>query len=520
MPLPSGGEWPPKHLHEPLQTVDRWEAWWSGEQDHLERVYGGARSAQQQHWDRARPSQYSGGVVGTVSRWFWGAPPTGVEKPVRYHTPLAADLATTAGTVLVGEAPEITADTDARQAGLDQLLDDVGLRATLIEAAETAAAAGGAYLRVSRDPAIELPIVTVHPQSRVVPEHRWGRLVAATLTSTLPPLDDRDHGVWRHLERHEQGVVYHGLYYGDATKLGRPMPLADHPATADLAGIVDPDGGIGTGIDTLDVVHWPWQRPTRIWTTPPAMWWGRSIYQGGVERALDALDEAWTSWMRDLRLGKARIHVPRDYLRPGKPGDGAVFDLDREIYIPVQAMPAEGLQIVAQQFAIRVAEHRDTVAELTAAAVRGAGLSGQTLGLGDGVAMTATEVAAKERQTLTSRGRWELYAVPAIRELVTLIAALTGQPLAAPPRITLADSVVASGRELAETADLLRRADAASDQVIVRGLHSDWTDAEVAEEVARLTAARQTSILTPIPEDDLDDDIIPGSGPEPESGDE
>ncbi len=513
MGLPAGGEWPPKHLHDALQTVDRWEAWWSGEQDHLERAYGGARSAQQQHWDRARPSQYAGGVVGAVSRWFWGSPPAGVEKPIRYHAPLAADLAVTAGTVLVGEAPEITTD-DRRQADLDSLLDDVGLRATLIEAAETAAAAGGAYMRVSRDPVSDLPITTVHPPSRVVSEHRWGRLLAATLTTTLPPLDDRSTGVWRHLERHEPGVVYHGLYHGDAARLGRPMPLVDHPHTADLADIVDADGAVATGIDLLDVVHWPWQRPTRIWTAPPAMWWGRSIFQGGVERALDALDEVWTSWMRDLRLGKARIHVPRDYLRPGKPGDGAVFDLDREVYTPVQAMPAEGMQIQAQQFAIRVAEHRETVAELTASAVRGAGLSGQTLGLGDGVAMTATEVAAKERQTLTSRGRWELYAKPAIRDLVLLVAALSGQPLPAPPRITLADSVVASGRELAEIAETLRRADAASDEVIVRGLHPDWTDAEVMEEVTRLVRGRQTMIVAP--EDPGLDDTLGLDGGEAE----
>lgn len=36
---------------------------------------------------------------------------------------------------------------------------------------------------------------------------------------------------------------------------------------------------------------------------------GRSDYKG-VEPMLNAFDETWSSWMRDLKVGRARIFVP------------------------------------------------------------------------------------------------------------------------------------------------------------------------------------------------------------------
>ncbi len=52
----------------------------------------------------------------------------------------------------------------------------------------------------------------------------------------------------------------------------------------------------------------------------------------GLETELDGLDEAISSWMRDVRLGKARLIVLHSYLENIGRGKGAVSEPDREVY--------------------------------------------------------------------------------------------------------------------------------------------------------------------------------------------
>src|SRR5690606_13784072 len=132
-----------------------------------------------------------------------------------------------------------------------------------------------------------------------VPEWRWKRLAAVTFWSILEQDGQR---VVRHLERHERGRIVHQLYEGSADDLGRPIPLSEHPATEWAADVVNADSAIETGTQRLTAAYVPNVRPSRAWRGVPQLApLGRSDFDG-IEGLLDALDETYTSWMRDVRL--------------------------------------------------------------------------------------------------------------------------------------------------------------------------------------------------------------------------
>ncbi|GHH67569.1 hypothetical protein GCM10017673_14780 [Streptosporangium violaceochromogenes] len=509
MPLPNGGGiWPPHHLtpiHHQYATLD---AWFRGGADELALLYGaqgaGARPTN-------RPSQYRGGIVGATARWFWGAPTPAGERRTKLHVPVASDIATMSSDLLFSEPPSLTVENVQTQERIEELVEN-GLQATLLEGAEVGAALGDYYLRAVWDTQVaEKPWLAVVHADAAVPEWRWGKLAAVTFWRVVEQ-DDRTY--LRHLERHEPGHILHGLYRGEAGDLGKQIPLSSTPATAGLEPVIE------TRIPKLTAVHVPNMRPNRDWRNLPAgAPLGRSDFAGPVLGLMDALDETYTSWMRDIRLGKGRLHVPKNYLEKLGPGQGAAFDPDRELYEGLDTLgAADGkMEITATQFAIRVAEHRDTGAELLAAILRATGYSAQSFGLSGEVAVTATEVSAKERRSLTTRGRKALYTVPpladAVEMLLQLEVALFGSGIEPErPTVTLADSVSPDIQQLATTAELMRRAEAASDETLVRLLHPDWDETEVQAEVARIADARPKPVMDPF--------ALPSEMTGPESEDE
>ncbi|KMS74852.1 hypothetical protein ACZ91_64465, partial [Streptomyces regensis] len=307
------------------------------------------------------------------------------------------------------------------------------------------------------------------------------------------PSDDGDQRVFRHLERHERGRIYHGLYEGGLTTLGAPRPLADHPATAPLAAEVDAYGGLDTGAPQhLTAAYVPNVKPARAWRhIPSASYLGQSDFQG-IEPLLDALDETYSSWMRDIQNGKGRVVVADSLLQSAGPGKGATWDEERRIFTGLNMLPRAGdpdpLSIV--QFEIRVAEHRDTCTAIRDEAVRLAGYSPATLGEADGQAVTATEIRARQRRSLTTRARRSLYWRPDTSGILGALLAVEAGPRfgvrgldTSPPRVEFGDSVTEGPIELATTAELFRRAEAASTDTLVRLLHPDWDDKQVSAEV-------------------------------------
>jgi A118 family predicted phage portal protein len=496
MPLPSGGTWPPPALASILPKLSEWSAWYSGEPDDLAAVYGGQRTEDSTGFFASERGGWRASVGKKLERWFWGTRPTSAQPRTKLHVPLASDIAATSANLLYGEMISITSEDKTTQARLETLIEDSGLHSTLLESAELASALSGVFLRVCWDKKLRPDgpwLAPVHADA-AIPEFRWGQLVAVTFWRIVA---DDGQKVLRHLERHEVGAIYHGLYEGDCDDLGHMIPLTEHEATAHLAEVVNAQGAVETRIPFLTASYVANIKPNRIWRNiPAAAYLGRADIQG-VEPMLDGLDEVYSSWRRDIRLAKARLIVPANYLQSMGKGQGATFDLEQELYEGINSMSEEGgMEIHPQQFLIRHEEHRSTAADWLEQAVRGAGYSVQTFGGEGDVAATATEVIARQERSYTTRAKKIGYHRRGVGDALTALLAIDAAMFdsgVTPGRPTLEwpDGVATDPKALAETLNLLNQAEAVSTWIKVKILHPDWEDTEVQEEVDRIEEANQ-----------------------------
>ncbi|MGW3057694.1 phage capsid protein [Streptomyces goshikiensis] len=485
MALPeTGAPWPPPQWAPVYDRIRIDDAWYSGDRARLARVHG----AEEQQAARRR---------------LWGRrdqPLTG-RPDNRLHVPLPGDIASTSADLLFADMPVIrTADT-ATQARTEQLLDEGRVQQVLLGAAEQAAALSGIFLRVTWDKSLaQRPLLTVVQPDNCIPEFRFGMLRAATLWEEL---SGDGHTVWRHFERHEPGRVIHALYRGSSDNVGRPLPLTEHPATADLAASLDPGGDgqtISTGIPLLTCTYVPNIGPNRTHRGSPI---GRSDFAAPLYDLFDNLDTVWTSWMRDIRLARARLIVPSGYLRNDGPGRGARFE-DREVYEQLNMPPNEaGAAITLSQFEIRVEEHQRTAEAITRQAAQSAGYSAQSFGLhGDGDAITATESDSRDQRSMVTRrkkaGFWRHGLADALHVMLLLDHAQFGTRITPErPSVEFGDGVAESEQQTATTLDLLARAGAVSTGTKVRILHPEWDDEAVRAEVDAILA--ETGAAAPDP---------------------
>jgi PBSX family phage terminase large subunit len=505
MPLPNSGiAWPPADLDRVSDSMEVWSAWFGGDPEELDRAYWRYRRHRSLR-PQDRPSQYRGGVVGMVARTFWGAPRGDLRIPkAKLHVPFAGDICQASADLLFADPPTIQVEDKKTNDRLDELTGD-GMLSTFAEAAELGAALGGTYLRVAWDKDVNPagPFLTAVDADGAWPEFCWGRLQAVTFWFDVTPADQRTTDTrLRHLERHEldgqgNGVVLHGLYQGTQDNLGRPVPLTEAASLADLAEDVTDGNVISTESPGLAVVYVPNQRPQRRWRHDPI---GRSLGRSdldGIEGLMDAIDETYTSWMRDIRLGKARVFVAQSLLENLGTGRGATFDADQEIYAPLNALQTQsaggqnGLPIQAEQFEIRYAEHQATITQLMSDALRTAGYSSQTFGMVDGSSRgqaTATEIEAKQQRSFMTRDRkirlWRPAIADAVAKLLAVDKAIfNSQVTVDDPTVGFPDGVQDTMLTLAQTAQALATAKAASTKTIVEMVHPDWDNDQVKAEV-------------------------------------
>jgi len=517
--LPVAGQpWPPPEFNPITYAMRIWDAWFSGDPQRLSWVHYnlGANSPVGRSYFATtgepglpipRPGQFRGGLLGSITRTFWGQPVPPGEKRQKYHVPLAGDIAQTSSDLLFSKAPVVKSGNPGNQDAFTRLMED-GMHATLEEAGELCSALGGVFLRTVWDSDLsDYPWIDVVPADAAVPHFSYNKLVAVTFWRVLY---DSGPEVVRHLETHipSQNAIQHSLYAGDQSDLGRILPLTDFPETAQFAQYVTEGNTIvfpDQPLDASTVVYIPNQRPNRIWRDlgPQAQPLGRSDYSG-VEVLMDALDEDFSSWQRDIILAKSRLIVPQQYLDNIGRGKGAVFDPDREVYSPINMLTTGGgtSDILVNQFKIRFQEHQATCGWLINQIVRGAGYSGQTFGEYDPTgALTATEVQARERRSLITREKKVLYWRPALRDimygLLTIQAEIFGDKTITPqrPDITFVEPLPPDELVLAQTAQAVATADAASKETLVRILHPDWTPEQVDQEVRQIFAELGTSLI-------------------------
>lgn len=506
--------WPPTWC-EPIHHAQRvWDAWWTGDRQRLYWAYYnlGANSSVARSYfattgeagiSTPRPGQFRSGLLGSIEYSFWGAPTPPGEKRTKTHVPLAGDIAQTSASLLFAKPPVLRSTLGgkaaiANDAYFESLMDD-HMHRRLLEAAEMCAALGGVFLRVVWDREVrDRPWIVDVPADVGIPEWRYDVLGAVTFWQVLSDTGDT---VVRHLEKHVPGenVILHGLYSGDQTELGQPIPLVANPVTARLASDPTMRGDTITfpdqPFDASSVVYVPNLTPNRIWRDlgPQAWPLGRSDFSG-VEGLMDNLDEAYSSWMRDIRLAKARLIVPKEYLDNIGRGKGAVFDPSREVYSPMNMLHDDGgnaSNIVMNQFLIRWQEHQQTCQDLINRVVQEAGYSPQTFGDYDGNAPTATEIQARERVSMLTRSKKINYWRPALQDIIyglMTIEQQMGNSAITPerPDVEFIETISPGQLELAQTAQAMDSAGAASRETLVELMHPDWTPDEVSKEVDRI----------------------------------
>lgn len=519
MPLPTQDTaWPPKPYDKAVARMVEHDAWYKGDQKSLSDVYSKATDPA----PRIRASQLSGGLVGAVARMFWGRPVPTNHANTRLHVPVPADIATASADLLFSEPPRLilpkrvsstpgVASSNPAQERLEAIFNNPLTQAELLEAAELSAALSGTFLRVVWDTTVsDQVMVDAVAADQGVPEWRYGRLAAVTFWRVV----HRDGNiVWRHLERHEPGAIYHGLYVGTTTHLGTARPLQDHPDTAWAAPLVNADGAILTDVEWITAAYIPNMRPQKAWRDIPALApLGRSDYDG-VEGIFDAIDEVYSSWMRDIRLAKARLIVPEAYLSSLGPGKGASFDIEQELFVGLNMLGkgVDDTALTPQQFEIRNAEHEATIANLTRTALRAAGYSSSTFGDESiQVTRTATEVKSDERLSERTRDKkvryWKAALGPFARTVLAIDSRVFnrgGTVSGEIPDVRFPEKAQQDMFELAQTAQALRGAEAASTDVLVRMVHPDWDTELVDAEVTKILNERKMGLpadpFEPIP---------------------
>lgn len=497
MPLPSGDQaWPPIDGHRARKYREH-RAWYEGNIQELQAVYQQATSAGGIQWAAekdgriVRRSQYAGGVVGAVARFFWGQPNPAGEQRNRSHVPLAAEIASTSADQLFSENLDYEWPEGVDPTRVEEILDGVDFQSFLLEAAEVCAALSGVFLRIVWDDTVaDYPLPTAISPDDAVGEFRFGRLQAATFWQVAARDGSR---VFRHLERHEKGAIEHGLFVGTEERLGRRIPLTETEVTAPFALMVNDLSQIETGYPGLTAAYVPNIKPSRHRHRAEL---GRSDLDG-IEHLLDELDEIETDLQRELRLSKARAVTPQHMLDSDGPGQGAHFDLDRELFVGVDTVgsAADGWKIVELiQPDIRVDKIIAAYEHKKAEIIDAAGYSAQTFGMSGDVAMTATEAAARERKSLTTREKktryWSAQLGAFIEALTAVDAAKfpAGKGVMVRPKVVFPASVQPSMAELTTLVTGMENAKAASIETKVKTLHPDWDDEQVSLEVGRIQA--------------------------------
>ena len=496
MPLPTdpNAPWPPEPWQPVQRDMDEAAVWYAGDTRQLETFYANDGRGATRPSDKA----IGAGILSRAKFWARRSDDTSTDRQ-RLHAPAASDIAATSADLLFGDEPRLTipeaheetAEPAAKKTEdrLLQLADEDGWASTLIDAAEIAAGLGLVFLRPVWDRQLaDRPLLTVVHGDHAVPEYRHGQLVAVTFWRVVQ-VDGRN-AVWRHLERYERGAILHGLYVGTWQALGQKVALSTHEDTKALDvnddGVVEVPDELRGELLVRQVPN-ALNRKHRGWPV------GRAD-TAGCEGLMDSLDETWTSLVRDIRLAKARLVVPDEFLDRGGRGGGASFDTDAEIFSPLNMDPAnmEKAGITFVQAAIRAEDHIRAATELFQTIVQTAGYSPQSFGMqGDGAQITATEVDAKQsksfRTTARKQRHWRRATEDIAEMMLVLDAVLFGsgvEPMR--PRLEFPDPDDGDPRKVAETLNLLAMAQAASIEARVKMAQPDLEGEELAAEVQRI----------------------------------
>ena len=416
----------------------------------------------------------------------------------RVHLPLAADIASTSANLLFSQEPTYTIFHDGKeevegkqQKRLEELLMKNNVASKLNESAETCSAMGDIYMKLRWNANITYPILDVVQPDQSWPEYMLGELRCCHFFTDVVTDTEKDVYV-RAYECYMKGKIVMALYQGTSTTLGRKLP----DATLRQLGY-QPE--IKCPIDELLAIHIPNVRPNRKYRSSMH---GRSDFDG-LRDMFDSLDETFSSWMRDVRLAKAKLIVPAEYLRKRKVPEGMEeqlqtrgsfeFDADVETYVAMDINTdiAGGTGITPSQFAIRAGEHMETCQEIITYILQLAGYSPQSFGFHvQGAAASGTALNIRERKSAVTKNKKLTYWQAPLEQILTAMIRLdyalypdAGGDGVDNVNVAFADSMGADAYTVAETIEMLHRASAASTITKIRMMHPDWSEQQVVNEV-------------------------------------
>lgn len=419
----------------------------------------------------------------------------------RVHVPVGADIAATSADLLFGEEPRFLCSDDkgenvdcTHQQRIDKLVKQNNLFGLLNEAAETCAALGDVYLKLNwRTDEVDHPIITVVQGDTAWPEYVLGTLKCIHFF-TLLKRDNKSSVVWRIHERYERGKIMMTVFKGGDNDLGKE---ADEAMLTELGY----ERECIAPVDEMLAVHIANMKPNRMNRSGVH---GRSDFDG-LRDLMDSLDEAYSSWMRDIRLAKARLIVPAEYLRR-KPSemfqkDGEYtyeFDEDVEtlVALDIDTSKAGASTITPSQFEIRSKEHADTCMDLIRNIVTKAGYAPQTFGIDiEGNAQSGTALHIREKKSFGTRSKKQTYWQSPLEKIMTAMIRLDailypgeGSKADGEVSVHFSDNIGNDLSTLASAIELLDRAKAVSTEIKISMLHPDWTKKQISDEVTKVKA--------------------------------
>lgn len=506
--------WPPAPFDIALQQFEAWDGLYSG----VTRNPGVSPAATHVHGG----VPHRGGLVGAYNRTVFGKPVVPGENRTDIHIPIAGDLAQLSSELLFAEAPKILlpdwekANKQAQERLELIVASDEG-HAELLRSGEYAAAHGGTYLAVAWDAEVRDHVwFRSYRADCAIPEFRYGMLFAVTVWTEYAVKDK----IYRLLERHRPGYIVYSLWRGSEREKGEQVPVDEIPETAHYATItpkVDaerlPEAATldiitPTGVQWLTCEYYPNMLPNPTWDRSGTLAnLGRSDYFG-IEDLFETADFLWSSLIRDFVNGQGRLIVPESYLETYGRGQGASFDMFRQVFATHGGLDRGkdgGSAIEQVQFALRVEEHVKGIEAVKRQIAQSAGYSVAHFGIHDQITRTATEVTDDKADSERTRDKKALYVRPALSRLARTALAIDGllfpgkggATVEGLPDVRFADVSQVDPERNARTIQMLDAAKAIATVTKVRAAHPDWDETQVDDEVKAIL--REQGLTAPDP---------------------
>ena len=420
----------------------------------------------------------------------------------KVHVPVAADIAAVSANLLFAEEPFFTTydeeteeNATDQQKRLDELVELNNIHGKLNEGAESCAAIGDVYLKLNwrtDNPSVEYPVMTVAQGDSAWPEFLLGVLQGIHFFTVLKR-DMKTGAVTRVYELYEPGKITMAIYEGDDTNLGSDVSDEELKKYGFTREIKPP-------VDDMLAVHIPNMRPNREFRDINL---GRSDFDE-LRNLMDSLDEAYSSWMRDVRLGKGRTIVPAEYLKrpPQAMLEGLAasasweFDPEIETYVAIDMSDGNGNTpgITLQQFAIRSGEHAATCVDLLRNIVSIAGYAPQTFGMDiSGMAQSGTALHIREKKSYDTRGKKQTYWKAPLEQIMTAMIHLDnalwpdkGSDADDEVKVKFSDAAANDITTMSGAVQMLVAANAVSMLTRLQMIHPDWTKKQLNDEIQRI----------------------------------